>query len=148
MAETYRTFGLTSDVVRGVSRLMLELGHSPLAEFTLPSGRRLDIAAVTASGGLVGVEIKVSVEDLRGDRKWPEYLEYCDQYFFAVPEGFPDHHLPSDHGLIIADRFGGAIVRPSQQFQVSAARRKSMLIRFARSAAERIARLNTEPSAT
>ena len=144
MAETYRTFGSTPDVLRGVSRLMLELGHSPLAEFTLPSGRRLDIAAVTPSGGLVGVEIKVSVEDLRGDRKWTEYLEYCDEYFFAVPEGFPEHHLPSDHGLIIADRFGGAIIRASQQFQVSAARRKAMLIRFARSAAERIARLNIE----
>lgn len=144
MAENYRTYGLTPDVSRGVSRLMLELGHAPLTEFTLPSGRRLDIAAVTTAGALVGVEIKVSVEDLRGDRKWPEYLEYCDQYYFAVPDGFPEHVLPPDHGLIIADRFGGAIIRHSQMFQVSPARRKSTLIRFARVAAERMARLTSE----
>ena len=58
--------------------------------------------------------------------------------------GFPEHVLPPDHGLIIADRFGGAIIRPSQLFQVSPARRKSTLIRFARVAAERMARLTTE----
>jgi hypothetical protein len=64
--------------------------------------------------------------------------------FLPCPKGFRSTYLPSDHGLIIADRFGGAIIRASQQFQVSAARRKAMLIRFARSAAERIARLNIE----
>jgi hypothetical protein len=141
MSSTYRSYGSGPDVVRGVSRLLLQMGHAPLAEFVLPSGRRLDVAAVGVDGVLTGVEVKVSVEDLRGDRKWPEYLDYCDQYYFAVPEGFPDHHVPRAHGLIVADRFGGAIVRPSQVLAVSAARRKSMLIRFARCAAERFARV-------
>lgn len=127
---------------------MLDLGHAPLCEFVLASGRRLDVAAVSAEGSLVGVEIKVSVEDLRGDRKWPEYLDYCDQYFFAVPEGFPETHLPAEHGLIVADRFGGAIVRPSQALKVSAARRKATLIRFARCAAERFARQGLMPPET
>lgn len=145
MAGTYRSFGSSADVARGVSRLMLDLGYAPLCEFVLASGRRLDVAAVGPDGVLVGIEIKVSVEDLRGDRKWPEYLDYCDQYFFAVPEGFPDSHVPVDHGLIVADRFGGAIVRPSQGLKVSPARRKAMLIRFARCAAERFARQGLEP---
>lgn len=144
MSSSYRTYGLGPDIARGVGRLMLQLGHAPLFEFVLPSGRRLDVAAVGVDGALIGVEVKVSVEDLRGDRKWPEYLDYCDQYYFAVPEGFPDHHVPEAHGLIVADRFGGAIVRPSQTLAVSAARRKSMLIRFARCAAERFARVPPE----
>lgn len=127
---------------------MLDLGHAPLCEFVLSSGRRLDVAAVSAEGCLVGVEIKVSVEDLRGDRKWPEYLDYCDQYFFAVPAGFPETHLPAEHGLIVADRFGGAIVRPSLTLKVSAARRKATLIRFARCAAERFARQGLMPPET
>ncbi len=146
MAGSYRTYGSSGDVARGVSRLMLDLGYSPLSEFVLSSGRRLDVAAVGADGALVGVEIKVSVEDLRGDRKWPEYLDFCDQYFFAVPEGFPEAHLPAEHGLIVADRFGGAIIRPSQVLQVPAARRKATLIRFARCAAERFTRLGTMAS--
>jgi hypothetical protein len=141
MANTYRAFGNTQEVLRGVSRMMLELGHSPLAEFSLPNGRRLDVAAVSGSGAFIGVEIKISVEDLRADTKWQEYLEYCDHYYFAVPDGFPQELLPPDHGLIIADRFGGAIVRQAQSAVISAARRKAMLIRFARIAAERHARL-------
>jgi hypothetical protein len=148
MAGTYRSYGSSADVARGVSRLMLDLGHAPLCEFVLASGRRLDVAAVSADGSLVGVEIKVSVEDLRGDRKWPEYLDYCEQYFFAVPEGFPESHLPAEHGLIVADRFGGAILRPSQALKVSAARRKATLIRFARCAAERFARQGLLPPET
>jgi len=146
MANSYRTYGVTSDIVRGVSRLMLEHGHSPLPEFSLPSGRRLDIAAVTASGEIVGIEIKVSVEDFRGDTKWTEYLEYCDHYYFAIPDGFPQEIMPAGQGLIVADRFGGAILRPSATSSISSARRKAMLIRFARAAAERHARLLDPPA--
>lgn len=141
MANSYRTYGSTADVVRGVSRLLLALGHSPLPEFSLPNGRRLDVAAVSSSGDITGVEIKVSVEDFRGDTKWPEYLEYCDAFYFAVPEEFPQELLPGDRGLIVADRFGGAILRPSKLEAISAPRRKAMLIRFARTAAERHSRL-------
>jgi hypothetical protein len=146
MANSYRTYGVTSDIVRGVSRMMLELGHSPLPEFSLPNGRRLDIAAITGSGDIVGIEIKVSVEDFRGDMKWQEYLDYCDQYYFAIPDGFPQDIMPAGQGLIIADRFGGAILRPSATGSINAARRKAMLIRFARAAAERHARLLDPPA--
>ena len=128
-------------VARGVSRLMLERGYSPLTEFTLPSGRRLDVAAVSDSGEIVAVEIKVSLADLRADEKWIEYLEYCDRFYFAVPENFPQEALPPEHGLIVADRFGAAIVRDSGLAVVSGARRKALLIRFARCAAERLTRV-------
>jgi hypothetical protein len=127
-------------VARGVSRLMLERGYSPLLEFTLPTGRRLDVAAVSDSGEIVAVEIKVSLADLRADEKWVEYLEYCDKFYFAVPENFPQEALPAEHGLIVADRFGAAIVRDSGRSAVMGARRKALLIRFARCAAERLAR--------
>ncbi len=127
-------------VARGVSRLMLERGYSPLVEFTLPSGRRLDVAAVSDSGEIVAVEIKVSLADLRADEKWIEYLEFCDRFYFAVPENFPQETLPAGHGLIVADRFGAAIIRDSGLAAVTGARRKALLIRFARVAAERLAR--------
>jgi hypothetical protein len=133
-------FGITSDVARGVSRLLLERGWSPLLEFTLPSGRRLDVAAISEAGDITAVEIKVSLADFRCDEKWTEYLEYCDRYYFAVPEGFPLELLPAQHGLIVADKFGAAIVRDAPHAPLAAARRKSLLIRFARTAAERFAR--------
>ena len=53
------------DVARGVSRLLLEEGYSPILEFTLPNGRRLDVAAIGPGGEMLGVEIKVALADLQ-----------------------------------------------------------------------------------
>ena len=133
-------FGISSDVARGVSRLLLERGWAPLFEFTLPTGRRLDVAAISEAGEIAAVEIKVSLADFRTDEKWSEYLAFCDRYYFAVPEGFPVEVLPGDLGLIVADKFGAAIVREARPSPLAAARRKALIIRFARTAAERFAR--------
>src|ERR1700730_1452450 len=95
---------LARDVARGVSRLLLLQGFSPILEFTLANGRRLDVAALGPDGTMLGVEIKVSVADLRGDAKWPEYLEFCELFYFAIPPEFPDEHVPPGTGLVGADR--------------------------------------------
>ncbi len=101
------------DVARGVSRLLMQEGFSPILEFTLANGRRLDVAALGNNGTVLGVEIKVAVGDLKGDMKWPEYLDFCELFYFAIPPDFPDELVPPETGLIVADRYGGAIVRPS-----------------------------------
>jgi hypothetical protein len=126
------------DVARGVSRLLLQEGFSPILEFTLANGRRLDVAALGADGTMLGVEIKVAVADLKGDAKWPEYLEFCELFYFAIPPDFPDELVPANTGLIVADRFGGAIVRPSPIAAIHASRRKAVTLRFAKVAAERL----------
>ncbi|HEY0265103.1 MAG TPA: MmcB family DNA repair protein [Rhizomicrobium sp.] len=128
------------DVARGVSRLLLAEGYSPILEFTLPNGRRLDVAAIGPGGEMLGVEIKVALADLRGDGKWPDYLEYCDLFYFAIPPDFPEEHVPQQTGLIVADRYGGAIVKQAEVQSLHAGRRKAVTIGFARCAAERLSR--------
>jgi hypothetical protein len=128
-----------AEVARGVSRLMMQEGYSPILEFTLANGRRLDVAALGADGTVAGVEIKVAIPDLKGDMKWPEYLDFCELFYFAIPPDFPDELVPSNTGLIVADRYGGAIVRPSPIAQLHASRRKAVTLRFAKVAAERLA---------
>src|SRR5690348_17319406 len=134
-------YGNAADVARGVSRLLIQEGFSPILEFTLANGRRLDVAALGPDGQMLGVEIKVSVADLRGDGKWPEYLEFCDLFYFAIPPEFPDEHVPAGTGLIVADRYGGAIVRPSAVAQVHPSRRKAVTLKFAKCAAERLSNI-------
>ncbi len=129
-----------ADVARGVNRLLLAEGLSPLIEFSLPNGRRMDVAAVGSDGTIVGVEIKVSLADLSADDKWPDYLPYCDLFYFAVPPEFPQARLPTASGLIVADRFGGAILRGAKRNALQAARRRALTLRFAQTAAERLAR--------
>jgi hypothetical protein len=75
------------------------------------------------------------VADFRADRKWPDYEDFCDRFYFAVPETVPFDILPEDRGLIIADSFGAAIMREAAHHPLAGARRKAVTLRFAHSAA-------------
>lgn len=139
------------DIRRGASRLLRDLDYSVLSEFRLGNGRRADIAALDRNGRLFGIEIKSSLQDLRSDHKWQDYLDYFDALYFAVAPGFPVAEfdrtamMPERIGLIIADRFSGEIVRHACLARLSAGRRKAELLRFARKAANRLHRLTDAP---
>jgi hypothetical protein len=126
---------VAAGVQRGVRRLFAQLGHATLPEFTLASGRRADIIALAPDGHLTIVEIKSSVADFRADQKWPDYEEFCDRFYFAVPDTVPFEILPEDRGLILADSFGAAIVREARPHTLAGARRKAVMLRFAHIAA-------------
>jgi len=111
---------------------------APVSEVSLANGRRADVAAVAASGEIWIVEIKSSVEDFRTDQKWPEYRDYCDRLFFAVAPAFPREILPADTGLVIADRYGGEILRPAPEHKLAGARRKAVTLRLVHTAAFRL----------
>ena len=113
-------------------------GLAPVTEFTPVSGLRTDVTALARDGAIWVVECKSSVADFRSDAKWRGYLEWCDRFFFAVPEEFPIEILPEDEGLIIADGFGAEIVRPPAPRKLAAARRKAQTLRIARAAALRL----------
>lgn len=127
----------TELVTRGAARLLQALGHAPLLEFPLPNGRRADLMALSPKGELSIVEVKSSLEDFRTDRKWFDYTPYCDAFSFAVPPDFPRQVLPEDCGLIVADGFGGAVLRPAPVHGLAPARRKALTLQFARLAAVR-----------
>ncbi len=129
----------TASVTRGAARLLSALGYAPLAEFPLPNGRRADLMALGPKGELVIVEVKSSVEDYRTDRKWGDYGPFCDAFYFAVPPEFPREILPEEPGLIAADGFGGAVLRPAPVTPLAPARRKALTLAFARLAAFRTA---------
>jgi len=131
---------ITLAVCRGACRLMRQSGRSVLRELPLPDGRRADIVAIAGSGELTIVEVKSSIEDWRVDRKWPDYLDWCDLLYFAVPVDFPQSLIAEDVGLIVADAYGGEILRHPPRRPVAAARRKALLIDCARLASERLAR--------
>ena len=113
-------------------------GMAVVAEVTLASGRRADLVGVAASGEIWIVEVKSSLADFRADLKWPEYRDFCDRLFFAVASTFPSDVLPSEAGLIIADRFGGEIIRSAPEHKLAGARRKAMTLRMLRAAAFRL----------
>ncbi|MEM0928272.1 MAG: MmcB family DNA repair protein [Pseudomonadota bacterium] len=128
---------ITAAVTRGAASLLIDMGYAPFAELTLPNGRRADIVGLSDKGDIIMVEVKSCRADFDVDNKWPEYKDYCDQFFFAVSEDFDTDLLPGDEGLIIADGFGGAVIREAITSRLAGARRKTVLIRLARQASFR-----------
>jgi hypothetical protein len=128
----------TGVVTRGAARLMADMGFSPLLEVGLPNGRRADVMALGPKGQIAICEVKSGQEDYRTDRKWGEYLPFCDAFYFAVAPEFPQSILPEEPGLIVADGFGGAVIRPAPHAPLAGARRKALTIAFGRLAAGRI----------
>lgn len=132
--------GLAAQLARGTARLFAALGHSCLAEFKLRNGRRADLIAIAPDGGFSIVEIKSSTADYRADRKWQDYLLFCDRFYFCVAEDFPRDILPGETGLIIADAYGAAVLREHAAVPMHAARRRALTLRYARTAGRRLMR--------
>jgi hypothetical protein len=135
---------VAADVARGVARLLLRHDWLSIPEVPLGNGRRADLLALCPKGLITIVEIKVSRADLLGDGKWPDYLDFCDRYFWAVPKGFDlglferESLMPARTGLIVADRYDAVMLREAETFTLAAARRKAETLRFARRAARRL----------
>lgn len=134
-----------ADVVRGSCRLLWLQGWSPLTEVRLADGHRADIMAVGRDGRLLIVEVKVSAADLRGDRKWPHYRDFCDHFAWAVPAMLAPlldspAYDPAGSGLILADRHEAIWLREAPAAPLNPARRRAATLAFARTGAERALR--------
>jgi hypothetical protein len=131
-------------VARGISRLFARNDIWCLPEMPLRNNRRADLMGIDAKGHIVIVEIKVSRADLLSDAKWPEYLEYCDRFYWGLPPGLDrtplqsDAFLPDQCGVIVADGYDGEIIRPAPTRALAPARRKVEVERLARAALRRL----------
>ncbi len=129
---------------RGTAKLLIEQDYRVLREFPLGNGRRADVIGINDRAAFVIAEVKSSLADYRSDHKWPDYVGYCDHFYFAVGPGFPVDLLPAEVGIIVADGYAGTVLRPAPLRTLAAARRKALLVRFARTAALRLVTVTDE----
>lgn len=131
------------DVARGIQRLFARNDIWCIPEMPLKNGRRADLMGVDAKGLLVIVEIKVARGDLLGDAKWPDYLEFCDRFYWGVPPGLDrtplegEAYMPDKCGVIVGDAYDAEILRHAPLDPLAAARRKAQMERLARIAMRR-----------
>ena len=128
-------------IARGVSRLLASHDFWSLEEFVPARGLRMDVMGLGPKGELWCVECKSSRADYNADSKWQGYLEYCDRFFWAVGPDFPVELLPEESGLILADAWGGEIVRLPVESKLPGARRKALTLKLARDTARRLSSL-------
>lgn len=130
-------------VARGICRLFARNDIWCLPEMPLRNGRRADLMGIDPKGQIVIVEIKVSRADLLGDAKWPDYLDFCDRFYWGLPPTLDraplesEAFMPSRCGVIVADGYDAEILRPAPLHPLAAARRKVEMERLARAALRR-----------
>jgi hypothetical protein len=133
-----------AEVARGIGRMFARNDIWCVAEMPLRSGRRADLMGIDAKGRIVIVEIKVSRADLLGDAKWPDYLAFCDRFYWGLPAGLDRAclddaaFLPDQCGVIVADGYDAEILRPAPMRPLAAARRKVEVERLARVSLRRL----------
>ena len=131
------------DVARGIGRLFARNDIWCLPEVPIRNGRRADLRGIDAKGLVVIGEIKVARGDLLGDAKWPDYLDFCDRFYWGLPPGLDRAPLesaafrPETCGVIVADGYDAEILRPAALEPLAAARRKVEVERLARIAMRR-----------
>jgi hypothetical protein len=65
---------------------------------------RADVIAVNMKQEIVIVETKSSIADFKNDKKWQNYRNYCNKFFFAMPASVYEkvkHLIPKDVGTFV-----------------------------------------------
>lgn len=130
-------------VARGICRLFARNDIWCIGEMPLRNGRRADLMGIDPKGQVIIVEIKTARADLLGDGKWPDYLKFCDRFYWGLSCELDRACLelaefqPECCGVIVADGYDAEIVRPAPLQPLAAARRKVEVERLARAALRR-----------
>ena len=140
MLDETSNHSTTERITDAVARSFVERGDACLREFTLRSGRRVDIIALGRDGHITIVEVKSSRQDFQSDRKWRDYLEWGDSFYFAVSDEFPRNILPDGDtcGIIITDGFDCLEVQHAPKTKLVAQRRNHLTRRLAHVAMRRL----------
>ena len=128
----------TQRITDAIARSYYGQGDGVLREFKLKNRRRVDLVITNDKGWIIIIEIKSSPEDFLSDKKWSEYIEWADQFYFGVAHNFPIGILPKEHGIITTDGFDVYQAQPSPVQKLNGSRRNNLIRKMAKASMRRI----------
>ena len=128
----------TQRITDAIARSYFGQGDGVLREFKLKNRRRVDLVTINEKGWIIIIEIKSSPEDFLSDKKWGEYIDWADQFYFGVAHNFPISILPKEHGIITTDGFDVYQAQPSPIHKLNGSRRNNLICKMAKASMRRI----------
>ena len=128
----------TQRITDAIARSYFGQGDGVLREFKLKNRRRVDLVTINDKGWITIIEIKSSPEDFLSDKKWSEYIDWADQFYFGVAHNFPISILPKEHGIITTDGFDVYQAQPSPIHKLNGSRRNNLICKMAKASMRRI----------
>ena len=90
---------LSRKIMLNTMRFLSTKGYKVLTEFALPNKKRVDIIGINLKKEIVIVEVKSNKNGIKLDKKWKNYLNYCNYFYFACSEKF-DFNFSENIGII------------------------------------------------
>ncbi len=128
----------TQRITDAIARSYFGQGDGVLREFKLKNRRRVDLVTINDKGWIIIIEIKSSPMDFLSDKKWGEYIDWADQFYFGVAHNFPISILPKEHGIITTDGFDVYQAQPSPIHKLNGSRRNNLICKMAKASMRRI----------
>ena len=128
----------TQRITDAIARSYFVQGDGVLREVKLKNRRRVDLVTINDKGWIIIIEIKSSPEDFLSDKKWGEYIDWADQFYFGVAHNFPISILPKEHGIITTDGFDVYQPQPSPIHKLNGSRRNNLICKMAKASMRRI----------
>ena len=128
----------TQRITDAIARSYFGQGDGVLREFKLKNRRRVDLVIINEKGWIIIIEIKSSPADFLSDKKWGEYIDWADQFYFGVAHNFPISILPKEHGIITTDGFDVYQAQPSPIHALNGSRRNNLICKMAKASMRRI----------
>ena len=128
----------TQRITDAIARSYFGQGDGVLREFKLKNRRRVDLVIINEKGWIIIIEIKSSPADFLSDKKWGEYIDWADQFYFGVAHNFPISILPKEHGIITTDGFDVYQAQPSPIHKLNGSRRNNLICKMAKVSMRRI----------
>ena len=131
----------TRRITDAIARMLIRDRHDGvLREFKLRVPRRVDLIALSKNGHISIVEIKSSPQDFLSDKKWTEYIEWADKFYFGVGDDFPLELLPDAKscGIIKTDGFDCHEFQPAPFKKLNGLRRGTLVREIAKVSMRRV----------
>ena len=131
----------TREILQKTMRYLSDKGYRVLSEFALPNKKRVDIIGINSKKKIIIVEVKAKEKDLKTDKKWKNYLNYCNYFYFSCTEEIKKLDILQNVGIIQVTNSKVKIIKKSKFKKLSKTTNFRLILHFALSAASKFHRL-------
>ena len=132
---------LSRKILQNTMRFLSEKGYRVLSEFALPNKKRVDIIGINLKKEIVIVEVKSNKNGIKLDKKWKNYLNYCNYFYFACNGKLKDLNFSKNIGLIQSSSNNIKITKKSKYKKLSENKKNKLIFKIALSATSKFHRL-------
>ena len=132
---------LSRKISQKTMQFLSSKGYKVLSEFALPNKKRVDIIAINSKKEIIIVEVKSKKNEVKTDKKWKNYLNYCNYFYFACNDKLKNFNFSKNVGVIQKKSNSIKIIKKSKYKKISQKRKNILILKIALSATSKFHRL-------